>query len=92
MIPQVATYILAALVLLASGGLAGWFYGDKGDEITKSRLRTGVAIIVTAMWAVTIVAEIVIPTYTTAMVIHAIMGAVVGYLFSEQGLQSILGN
>lgn len=83
-------YVLSAFVLLFIGALAGWLFGDRNETITESRLRTGIAIVITAVWVITIIAEIVVPTYTTALVIHAIMGAVVGYLFSENGLRAII--
>jgi hypothetical protein len=35
---------------------------------------------------VSIAAEIIIPGYTVSMLVHGIMGAVVGYLFSDDGV------
>lgn len=57
----------------------------------KSKLRTVVAIAVTLVWVVSIAAEIIVPTYTVSVLIHGIMGAVVGYLFSEDGLTVNIG-
>lgn len=85
-------YIFLVVVVFGVGSLVGWLYADRGTKITKQRLRTGIAIAITVVWIVTIIAEIIVPSYTVAMVIHAIMGAVVGYLFSENGLSAILEN
>jgi hypothetical protein len=43
------------------------------------------------VWAASIVAEIIIPAYTVSVLIHGIMGAVVGYLFSDDGLDINIG-
>lgn len=86
----IALYVFFALILISLGAMMGWLYADRGRTITKQRLRTGIAIVVTIVWVITILAEIVVPGYTVAMVIHAIMGAVVGYLFSENGLTEVL--
>lgn len=86
----VALYVLLAFILLLIGAFAGWFFATRGKAITTQRLRTGVAIVITLVWVVTIIAEIIVPGYTVAMFVHAIMGAVVGYLFSENGLKDVL--
>lgn len=87
---SILVYVLSSVVLVLSGALIGWFFANR--EITEHRLRVGIAIVITIVWVITIIAEIVIPSYTVAMVIHAIMGAVVGYLFSDSGLTSIIKN
>jgi len=87
---SILVYVLAAFALVLGGAIIGWFFSTR--EITEHRLRVGVATIITIVWVITIIAEIVIPSYTVAMVIHAIMGAVVGYLFSDSGLTSIIKN
>lgn len=83
-------YAIGSFVLLLIGILIGWLYGSDDNSITEHQLRIGIAIVITMTWVVTIIAEILVPSYTVAMVIHAIMGAVVGYLFSENGISDIL--
>jgi hypothetical protein len=72
--------VVGLLVSLARNGF------DTGD------LKLVVGTLVTIMWVVSIVSEIVIPAYTVSVLIHGIMGAVVGYLFSDDGLTLNIGN
>ncbi|WP_153952895.1 hypothetical protein [Halosegnis longus] len=50
------------------------------------------AFAVTAIWAMSVGSDIVIATYSTDVLVHGIMGAVTGFLFSEEGLTVNLGN
>lgn len=55
-------------------------------------LQIIVGLLVTSVWVVSIGAEIIIPAYTVSVLIHGIMGAVVGYLFSEDGFTINIGS
>lgn len=50
-----------------------------------------ITVVVTVMWMIAISADIVITGYTVGPLIHAIMGAIVGYFFAEQGLDINIG-
>lgn len=89
---DVSIYILASLTVFIVGIIGGWLFTRKADAtFTKANLRTTIAVVVTIVWVVSIVAEIIIPTYTVSVLIHGIMGAVVGYLFSDEGITLNLG-
>lgn len=94
MVELTTIFLLASLFLFLVGAVGGWFISNKKkDTMTKSNLQIAVGLLVTIMWVVSIVAEILIPAYTVSVLVHAIMGAVVGYLFSEDGLGiSIINN
>ena len=60
---------------------------------TRSNLQILVGVLVTIVWVLAIIAEIIIPAYTVSVLIHGIMGAIVGYLFSDDGLPfNLTGN
>lgn len=90
--PELFTiFILASLVVFAIGIIVGWQSSALDNEFTQSNLQIVVGILVTIMWVASIAAEIIIPTYTVSVLIHGIMGAVVGYLFSDDGLNINIG-
>lgn len=85
-------FILGSVVLFAAGIVGGWLLTRDGDNIfVRSNLQIAVGIIVAIVWVVSIAAEIIIPAYTVSVLVHGIMGAVVGYLFSEDGIQINIG-
>lgn len=84
-------FLLASLVLFFVGLIGGWFLSQKDVHFTQSNLQILVGVLVTVVWAASIVAEILIPAYTVSVLIHGIMGAVVGYLFSDDGLTFNIG-
>lgn len=87
------TLILASIIPLAFiiGIIIGRKTPERLGEITKSELRIAIGVLVGVAWAVSIAAEIIIPSYTVSVLIHGIMGAVVGYLFSEDGITFNIG-
>lgn len=78
------TILLASIALFSLGLIAG--LATKDDIFTDSNLRIGVGLLVTVVWALSIVAGILIPAYSVSPLVHGIMGGVVGYLFTEDGI------
>ena len=92
MVELTTTFLLASLFLFQIGIIGGWLISRRnGDRSYKSKLQVVIGALVTAIWVVSIVAEIFIPAYTVSMLVHGIMGAVVGYLFSEDGVTINIG-
>lgn len=92
--PEIYTIMaILSLILFSIGVVGGWLLSRNASEelFTRSNLQIAVGILVTIVWAITIAAEILIPTYTVSVLIHGIMGAVVGYLFSDDGLDINIG-
>lgn len=91
MLDPTTIYILASIAVFIFG-ISGGYLLTRGDTtFSRSKLQTVIAIAVTLVWIVSIVAEIIIPAYTVSVLVHGIMGAVVGYLFSEDGLTVNIG-
>lgn len=91
MVELITILILASLFLFLLGIAGGWMLSRR-EQTNGATLRILVGVLVTIVWAVSIAAEIIIPAYTMSVLIHGIMGAVVGYLFSEDGINIRLGN
>lgn len=84
-------FILGSVALFILGIVGGWALTRNEERSIKSNLQIVVGILVTIVWVVSIAAEIIIPAYTVSMLVHGIMGAVVGYLFSNDGLDITIG-
>jgi len=86
MLDPTIIYILTSLSTFILG-VGGGYLLTRGDTtFVRYKLQTAVAISVTLVWIISIVAEIIISSYTVSALVHGIMGAVVGYLFSDEGL------
>jgi len=91
MTEPVTIFIIASLVVFLFGIVGGGILSRKDDVVTKPNLQIAVGILVTIVWAASIGAEILIPAYTVSVLVHGIMGAVVGYLFSNDGITFQIG-
>lgn len=91
MVELTIIFLLASGFLFLLGVVGGWLLSRRRGERLKSRLQVAVGLIVTFVWVISIAAEIIIPAYTVSILVHAIMGAVVGYLFSEEGITINIG-
>jgi len=85
------TLILLTVTLFFIGVLIGWIMSNHAKLTTQNKLRTMVAVIVTIGWITATVAGILIATYTVSPLLHALMGAIVGYFFTEDGLTFNIG-
>lgn len=59
----------------------GYLVGVTLDEGLQSNFRMKLAGFVTAIWALSVLAGIILPEYETPLQVHLIMGGIVGYLF-----------
>ena len=91
MVSTTTLLVLSSLTLFLVGILGGWLLTRASVNTSEVQLKIAVGTVVTIVWVVSIAAEILIVNYTASVVIHGIMGAVVGYLFSDQGVNINLG-
>lgn len=84
-------FLVGSLALFLLGVIGGWLLNKKENVFSRSNLQIAVGILVTIVWVASIAAEILIPTYTVSVLVHGIMGAVVGYLFSDDGITFNIG-
>jgi hypothetical protein len=82
---------LSILVVFSLGFGIGYLYSRDSEKTSQERIRMFITVVVTVMWMIAISADIVITGYTVGPLIHAIMGAIVGYFFAEQGLDINIG-
>jgi hypothetical protein len=89
--PTTTTIVLLAVTLFHVGLLIGWILSSRTEVTTKSKLKTMVAVVITLGWISATVAGILIASYTVSPLLHALMGAIVGYFFTEDGLTFNIG-
>lgn len=77
-------YILAIAGSAFVIGLGvGWVLTKDSELSQKSKLKTGISIVVTIVWLIAVIADIFMTAYTLSPLIHGIMGAIVGYFFTD---------
>lgn len=91
MLNTLTIFAISSVVVFLFGLLVGGQVSTKASIFTHSNLQVAVGMLVSTMWVASIVAEIVMPAYTASVLVHGLMGAVVGYFFSEDGLNINVG-
>jgi hypothetical protein len=89
--PITTTLVLVSLTLFGIGLIVGWLYSHGSEATTKSKVKTMVAVVVTLGWISATIAGILIASYTVSPLLHALMGAIVGYFFTEDGFTFNIG-
>lgn len=77
--------VLLGVVSFATGVLVGWYLAVDLEMLTREQLQKAISIVITAVWAFSVIADIILLDYSTPFVLYGIMGAVAGYLFSKDG-------
>lgn len=89
--PNLILLVLVAVGSFALGVLVGWVFSDHAEVDTSSKLKTMVAVAITLGWLATTIAGIALATYTVSPLIHGLMGAIVGYFFTKDGINFTVG-
>lgn len=79
------------LAVFLFGALVGYLYSRDAEKTQTEKTRTVIAISVTLVWITAMIADILIANYVISPLVHAIMGAVVGYFFADKGVNINLG-
>lgn len=89
--PISTTLILVSITLFSVGLLIGWLYTSDSEETTQNKVKLMVAVVITLGWSSATAAGIFITGYTVSPMLHALMGAIVGYFFTEDGIEFNIG-
>jgi len=89
--PITTTLILVSVTLFQIGIIIGWIVSRDSKSTTRAKLQTMVAIVVTLGWMSATMAGILVTAYTVSPLMHGLMGAVVGYFFTEKGITFNIG-
>jgi len=81
-----ASFFVGFIFGLVSGWIIHRIFVKK---ISVNWERTIISVVVLLVWAISVVLDIVVPTYSTPTAVHAIMGLVTGYFFEGNILEAI---
>jgi len=70
--------IIAYVAGLITGIVAGRFYYSKNDKNVNSDM---VLVVVTIIWALSMIIDIASPVWETPVAVHGIMGIIVGFFY-----------
>lgn len=86
-------YIIISLSSFFIGVLFGWIASKQIDSFGDKEVRQLISIMLILTYIVSVFAEINVDGYHTPMLLHAIIGGVVGYLFStgDEGFNINIG-
>ncbi len=91
MLSTTTLFVLGSVSLFLVGLGGGWLLTRLRKKPQSPPVQTAIALLITIVWVVAVAAEILVPAYTVSVMLHGIMGAVVGYLFSEDGITINIG-
>lgn len=77
-INTISISLVAYLMGFASGFIIGKFLSRRGVKIDEGKI---VFIVVTVIWATSMLVDILNPEYETSTLVHGIMGAIVGFFY-----------
>jgi uncharacterized membrane protein len=89
--PITTILVLLTVILFFIGVLIGWILSNHAELTTQNKLKTMVAVVITLGWISATIAEILIASYTVSPLLHALMGAIVGYFFTDDGINLNVG-
>ena len=85
-------FLFKAVIIFILGFMAGYTSALFINNQEVFELRRTLAVLLIFVWILSIIAGITIPEYNTPLPVHAIMGGVVGFLFSgKEGFTINLG-
>jgi len=85
-------YLALSIITGITGIYLGWLARGGILELSEEKVQLIISLVITIIWASSIVASILSPTYAVAPATHVIMGLVAAYFFKKDVLNIQLGN
>jgi hypothetical protein len=76
--------IIVGLVSYTAGALSGFFVSRFFKPSENNKNGDIVLIVVTTIWALSMIIDIISPVYETSPLVHGLMGAIVGFFYRPQ--------
>jgi len=76
--------IIIGISSYIGGLLSGYFISRIWNPSPNQKNGDMVLIVVTAIWALSMIIDIISPTYETSPLVHGLMGAIVGFFYRPQ--------
>lgn len=82
--PQLISFTILVLIIACGAFIAGYMTRDLRLLLTGNINQdngTVVLYVVSIVWAVSMLVDIISPTYETSPLVHGLMGAIVGFFY-----------
>jgi len=89
--PDLVIMGAVAVVSFVIGFVTGWVYTRDSSRTVETNVKWLVALVITLGWILATGAGIFITGYTVSPLLHALMGAIVGYFFTDNGINFNIG-
>lgn len=76
--------IIIGFITFILGNVSGYFLHDalkKGLNMSEENSKNFLLVTVTLVWAISMLVDIISPTYDVPVAVHGILGAIVGFFF-----------
>lgn len=82
--PNITTQAVTAIVTFFLGNVSGYLLHDRLKQtlnMSEEASKNFLLITVTSIWAISMLVDVVSPTYDVPVAVHGILGAIVGFFF-----------
>lgn len=73
--------LIVGISSYVGGLLSGYFISRYYKPATETKNSDTVLLVVTAIWALSMIIDIISPQYETSPLVHGLMGAIVGFFY-----------
>lgn len=77
-------YLMVSLISFILGGIVGWGLSTKVNELDEGSIRRIIAIVLLMVYIISVLSEIWLARYQTPVLLHSVVGGIIGYLISKE--------
>lgn len=81
---QLFGYLMVSLISFILGGVVGWGLSTKVNELDEGSIRRIIAIVLLMVYIISVLSEIWLARYQTPILLHSVVGGIIGYLISKE--------
>jgi len=89
--PSPILILLTLVTVFSFGALVGWLISNLSELTARTKMKVMVAVVISLGWISATVSGILLTSYSVSPLLHALMGAIVGYFFTEDGINFNVG-
>lgn len=83
--PATLDYVLLSVSSFLVGVGVGWVLANRSESLSDRKMRRLMSLVLLGVYVISVFAEIALTDYTTPLLLHSIIGGVMGYLFKQEG-------
>jgi len=75
---------MVSLISFLLGGIVGWGLSTKVNKLDEGSIRRIIAIVLLMVYIISVLSEIWLARYQTPILLHSVVGGIIGYLISKE--------